>query len=135
MIAIPPSTIAPAVSFHGGIGSPGIAADAPMPNTGTSSAYGVAVAASYFARSQLHAAKQKSVLPAACHATVSQPPTVALRIASSIAVGPSNASDRARSGGTANTLDHTMKASMLNGGPRRAAIFTQTLAQPQQNAA
>ena len=48
------ATSAPAASFHPGRGSPSDRADAPMPNTGTSRATGVTVAAGWRASSQFH---------------------------------------------------------------------------------
>src|SRR5262249_390557 len=43
--ATPAITMAAAVSFQGGRGSPSMSAEAPMPNTGTRSAHGVTIAA------------------------------------------------------------------------------------------
>ena len=50
--ARPAITSAAAASFQPGSASPSIAADAPMPNTGTSSAIGVIVAAGCRASNQ-----------------------------------------------------------------------------------
>jgi len=54
--ARPVITSAAATSFHAGSGSPSHSAEAPIPNTGMSSAMGMIVAAGWRASSQPHAA-------------------------------------------------------------------------------